>query len=246
MLPTPVCPGPRTSCCYPKPRNDHWAHLSRPSHDDLTSLPAPPTNAHAPDRMIRPAQESRFHGSSVYVLRISLVYLQIDKLEDMSNPRVISLFSKSDPHRSWNEGMSEGEFAVLFANSRPADLDPAIGPVAVIHSSLVDAVTYAQAETIKDTHLRCSIYDEVGLGKPPLRVIAGLRGADTTFLSAKFRLWGGGICLGAGVALGAAEALSGMTLNWAGMLAARIGPAGAILLLTEVGVRLSDRKKKQT
>lgn len=109
----------------------------------------------------------------------------------------------------------------------------------------MDAVTYAEAETIKEPHLRCSIYDEVGLAKPPLRVIAGTRGADKTFLSAKFRVWGGGICLGAGLALGAAEALSGMTLNWAGMLAARIGPAGAILLLTEIGLRLSRRTKRQ-
>ena len=140
--------------------------------------------------------------------------------------------------------MSEGEFAVLFANRQPADLDPAIGPVAVICPSLADAVTYAEAETIKDPYLRCSIYDELGLAKPPLRVIAGSQGADTSFLSPKFRLWGGGICLGVGFALGAAEALSGMTLNWAGMLAARIGPAGAILLLTEIGIRLSDRTKK--
>ena len=41
--------------------------------------------------------------------------------------------------------MSEGEFAVLFANRQPAGLDPAIGPVAVICPSLVDAVTYAEA-----------------------------------------------------------------------------------------------------
>lgn len=141
--------------------------------------------------------------------------------------------------------MSAGEFAVLFANCRPTEIDAALGPVAVIFSSLNDAIGYAETETKKAPRLRCSIYDESGMGGPPVRVIAGARGADTSFLSSRFRLWAGSACLATGIALSAAEMLSGMTLTWAGLLAARIGPAGAILLLTEAGVRLSNRVKKQ-
>ncbi len=140
--------------------------------------------------------------------------------------------------------MVEGEFAVLFANRQPAGIDRALGAVAVIFPSLAEAKAYAESETAKEPYLRCSLYGPEGLALPPAVVIAGAKGQDTSFLSSKFRLWVGSICLGVGVALGAAELASGMELNWAGMIGSRIGPVGAILLLTEAGVRLSARGKK--
>lgn len=141
--------------------------------------------------------------------------------------------------------MQAEEFAVLFANRQPADLNPALGAVAVLFRSREDAEAYAREEVAKEPYLRCSIFDSHGMGAPPLTVIAGAKGADTSFLSSKFRVWAGGICLAVGVALGAAEILSGMSLTWAGMLGSRIGPAGVLLLLTEVGVRLSNRRKRE-
>ena len=140
--------------------------------------------------------------------------------------------------------MQPGEFAVLFTNTQPASIDPSLGFVAVLFSSLEKAVAYARAEVKAEPRLRCSIYDVRGLSEPPLRIIAGAKGQDRSFLSSKFRLWMGSICLVVGIALGAAELMSDMSLSWAGMLGARVGPVGVILLLTEIGVRLSERRKK--
>lgn len=162
----------------------------------------------------------------------------------MQDGHIVPLFDPKAQPAHWNERMRPGDFAVLFANRQPAAIDPALGPVAVIFDTLAGARQYAVTETLKEPHLRCSIYTEQGLALPPLQVIAGAKGADRSFLSSRFRLWAGGICLGVGAALGVAELASGMQLNWAGMLGSRIGPAGVLLLLTELGVRLSARQRK--
>ncbi len=162
----------------------------------------------------------------------------------VTTSHTIPLFDASVTPSSWNERMHANEFAVLFANLQPPDIDPSLGSVAVIFPSFQGAIAYANHETEKQPHLRCNIYDARGLGCPPLKVIAGLQGQDTNFLTPRFRLWAGGICVCLGTALGAVEMLSGMSLSWAGMIAARIGPAGVILLLTELGVRLSARQRR--
>jgi hypothetical protein len=133
----------------------------------------------------------------------------------MGSVRILPLYDASVRPPTWNERMRIGDFAVLFANGQPPDLDPAMGAVAVLFESRDEAEAYARRETAKEPYLRCCIYDSRGLGAPPLAVIAGDRGADTNFLSSKFRLWTGGICLTVGMALGLAEILSGMSLTWA-------------------------------
>ena len=141
--------------------------------------------------------------------------------------------------------MRADEFAVLFANLQPINLGKTLGPVAVVFATCDKAKAYAHMQIAKEPRLRCTIYDSRGMGAPPLAVIAGAQGADTNFISSKFRLWGGGVCLSIGVALGLAEWLSGMSLTWPGLIAARIGPVGALLLLMEVGVRLSEHQKRK-
>lgn len=163
----------------------------------------------------------------------------------MESVRILPLYDASFRPPTWNERMRIGDFAVLFATRQPADLDPALGTVAVLFESRDEAEAYARRETAKEPYLRCSIYDSRGMGAPPLAVIAGARGADTSFLSSKFRLWIGGICLAVGIALGFAEIQSGMSLTWAGLIGSRIGPIGVVLLLTELGVRLSERWKQK-
>jgi hypothetical protein len=163
----------------------------------------------------------------------------------MESVRVLRLYDSSVRPPTWNERMRVRDFAVLFANQQPADLDPALGAVAVLFESCDEAEAYARREAAKEPYLRCSIYDSRGMGAPPLAVIAGARGADTNVLSSKFRLWIGGICLVVGIGLGWAEILSGMSLTWAGLIGSRIGPIGVVLLLTEVGMRLSERWKQK-
>ncbi len=139
--------------------------------------------------------------------------------------------------------MREGQYAVLFQNRQPASVDTSLGPVAVLFADLASAERYARGETVREPYIRCNIYDSHGMGRPPLLVIAGAKGEDKSFLSARFRRWVGGGCFAVGVVLGSVEWWSGFTLTWPGVLGSRIGPAGAILLLTEAGVMLTERWK---
>ncbi len=141
--------------------------------------------------------------------------------------------------------MMDGEFAVLFANEQPPEMDGSAGPVCAIFGSFAEAERYAREQTALWPRMRCSIYDHQGMGQAPLAVIAGEKAQDRSFLSANFRRWVGGVCFVLGVVLGVVEWRSDFSLSWPGMLGSRIGPAGAILLLTEAGVVMTARWKER-
>jgi hypothetical protein len=162
----------------------------------------------------------------------------------MVEPRTLPLFDPKATPQSWSERMVDGEYAVLFANEQPQHLSSST-PVCVVFTSLREAENYARVQTALQPRMRCSIYDHNGMGRAPVAVIAGAQGAQKDFLSAKFRRWLGGILFVAGVILGIMEWRSDFKLTWAGTLGSRLGPAGAILLLTELGVVLTARHRRR-
>ena len=142
--------------------------------------------------------------------------------------------------------MTPGEFAVLFSGEQPplaSESGNPFVPSCVVFPSLAEAEAYARAQIEGYPKLRCSIYDHHGLGQEPLTEIAGQEGRDRNEITAGFRRWVGGSLLLIGVILGAAEWASDFRLSWAGMVGSRIGPAGAILVLTEIGVVLSANQR---
>jgi hypothetical protein len=157
--------------------------------------------------------------------------------------RVLPLFDPKATPQNWNERMSPGEFAVLFSNLQPLDLPKS--PVAVIFPTLSEAEDYATAQTEALPALRCSVYDDNGLGREPIRVIAGAQGHDRNVISSGFRRWVGGALLLIGLIFGFIEWRADSKLMWAGTLASRIGPIGFILLITELGIVLTDRQKRR-
>lgn len=165
--------------------------------------------------------------------------------KDMHEPRTLPLFDPQATPQSWNERMAPGEYAVLFANTRPQSISPSAGPVCVVFDSLASAEEYAHAQVALQPRLRCNIYDHHGLANAPLEVIAGTQGADNSGISSTFRRWVGGALFIIGAVLGIAEWHSDFRLTWAGTLGSRIGPIGAILLITEAGVMITARQKRK-
>lgn len=146
--------------------------------------------------------------------------------------------------------MADGEAAVLFTGDRPEELNGTETPDAgfcVVAGSLAEGEQYAREAVAAQPKMIARIYDRRGMVGAPLAEFAGSQ-ANRSEISAKFRRWGGGSLFVVGVLLGAAELISGMRINWAGMLAARLIPVGVILLLTELGLVLGarrERKRKQ-
>jgi hypothetical protein len=169
----------------------------------------------------------------------------------MAEPRILLLFDPKATPQSWNERMSPGEYAVLYSNLQPpaegkgADSFRSSDPVCVVFDDLGAAEAYATRRVAEFPKLRCRIFDHHGMGGAPVREIAGAEGHDRNEISAKFRRWAGGGLLLAGIALGIAEWWSDFTLNWAGLIGARIGPVGTILLITELAIVLEARRKRR-
>jgi hypothetical protein len=169
----------------------------------------------------------------------------------MAEPRILLLFDPKATPQTWNERMSPGEYAVLYSNLQPplagqqADSFSSTDPICVVFDSLGAAEEYATRQAAQFPKLRCRIYDHHGLGRSPVREIAGTEGAEKNQISARFRVWVGGGLLLTGIALGLAEWLSDFRLTWAGTVAARMAPVGVILLITELAIVLEARRKKR-
>jgi hypothetical protein len=169
----------------------------------------------------------------------------------MAEPRILLLFDPKATPQSWNERMAPGEYAVLYSNLQPpleggsTNGFSSADPVCVVFDDLRAAEEYATRQVAQYPKLRCRIYDHHGLGGGPVKEIAGAEGRDRNEISSRFRRWFGGGLLVAGVALGLAEWRSDFTLNWAGMVGARVGPVGVILLITELAIVLEARRKRR-
>jgi hypothetical protein len=147
--------------------------------------------------------------------------------------------------------MAEAEFAVLFSGDRPETVEgePAPDvPFCVVASDMAGAERFAREAVVQHPTMIARVYDRRGMVGAPLFEAAGAK-ANRSEISAKFRRWAGGGLFGVGAALGLAEIISGFTINWAGMLAARLLPVGVVLLLTEaaivVGARREEKRKSR-
>jgi hypothetical protein len=143
--------------------------------------------------------------------------------------------------------MSEGEFAVLFSGDRPATVEGEStpeGPFCVVAADMVAAERYANEAVVQHPEMIARVFDRRGMVGAPLFEAHGSK-ANRNEISARFRRWAGGGLFITGAALGLAEIISGFSINWAGMLAARLLPVGVVLLLTEAAIVLSSRREKK-
>ena len=143
--------------------------------------------------------------------------------------------------------MAEGEFAVLFSGDRPGTVEgeptPEV-PFCVVAADMVNAERYANEAVVQHPEMIARVYDRRGMVGAPLFEAHGAK-ANRSEISARFRRWAGGGLFGVGAALGLAEIISGFTINWAGMLAARLLPVGVVLLLTEAAIVVSARRERK-
>lgn len=149
--------------------------------------------------------------------------------------------------------MQEGEFAVLYSDARNGAAktpenqlcrDPN-GATCTVFESLTEAENYCAAKLAEYPTLRLRIYDHEGLAKPPIRDILRQEYQPKGEMTPRVRRWLGGALLLAGIALGMLEWLSNGSLTWAGVLAVRIGPAGLILVTTELVITLENRHDRR-
>ncbi|WP_263417496.1 hypothetical protein [Terriglobus albidus] len=143
--------------------------------------------------------------------------------------------------------MAEGEFAVLFSGDRPETVEGEAtpeGPFCVVAADMADAERYAREVVVLYPTMITRVYDRRGMVGAPLFEAHGAK-ANHSEISARFRRWAGGSLFGVGAALGLAEIISGFTINWAGMLAARLLPVGVVLLLTEAAIVVGARREQK-
>ncbi|WP_255462383.1 hypothetical protein [Granulicella sp. WH15] len=166
----------------------------------------------------------------------------------MAEPRTLLLFDPKAQPPSWNERLIPGEFAVLYSSepARPvssAGTRPA-GPTCTVFGSLSEAEAYASEQVAASPWLRCRIYDHHGLGGRPVREVRGTDFKGDSELSARFRRWAGGLLFFGGAALMGLDWSTGFTYNWPAALGARMLPVGLVLLLTELVIIITERRKK--
>jgi hypothetical protein len=140
---------------------------------------------------------------------------------------------------SWNERMSPGDFAVHFSGVHKQE---SAAQCAVL-GSLPEAEAFAQEAVRQNTILRCRIYSHEGFVGAPVREFHGADFKTEGDLSTKFRRWGGGGLLGAGLLLIAFDWSSGFSLSWPALVGSRLVIPGLVLLATEVLVLLNARQK---
>jgi hypothetical protein len=139
--------------------------------------------------------------------------------------------------------MAQGDYAVHFSEFETPEASAA--PYCLVFDSLNDAEQYSINEVAHRPKLRCRIYDDHGLGKPPVRDIRGSEFHDKADISPVFRRWGGGALLFGGLLLFCTDWVFGFRWLWPSMLGSRIMLPGAVLVITEVFVQLHERSKRR-
>lgn len=139
--------------------------------------------------------------------------------------------------------MTDGEYAVHFSEFETPEASAA--PYCLVFDSLADAEQYASTQVAARPKLRCRIYDHHGLGHPPVCEIKGSQFRDKTDISPVFRRWGGGILFFGGGLLFCIDWFAGFRWLWPSMVGSRMILPGAILVVTELFVRLHERQKRR-
>ncbi len=132
--------------------------------------------------------------------------------------------------------MQAGEYAVHYS-SFPAG-DPGT-PYCDIFPSLTDAETHAREEVLRRTDVRCRVYDAQGLVGAPLFEVAGKDYKGESNLS-HFRRWVGGVTFILGLVLTLVDVFADYRLLWPSAIGTRLLIPGAVLLVTEGLVVLTE------
>ena len=161
------------------------------------------------------------------------------------------LFDPDAKPQSWNERLQPNEFAVLYYGPRDAQPLAVEGvdavpdaPFCTVFPTLDDAEGHAREQVRRNPELECRIYDETGLGGPPLREISGLRHKKESEISPRFRRWGGSVLFGGGLALVVYDWSQDFSLTWPATIGLRLLPAGLVLLITEAVLVWSARRRR--
>ena len=163
----------------------------------------------------------------------------------MPRSHTMLLFDPTAQPSGWNERMHDGEYAVLYS-FRPvaAGADSAHeNPYCSVFGSLEEAEEHAFQQVDLHPALRCRIYDRNGLASQPVREIAGREHRGESELSAGFRRWAGLILCVGGAGLILFDWMSDFSRTWPATLGIRAFPVGLILLVTELVVVWTARRK---
>lgn len=152
--------------------------------------------------------------------------------------RTVALYD-SESGLSWNEKMSLGDFAVHYSSCNKQEQTA----YCAILGSLPEAVAFAKSAVEQSPTLRCRIYSAEGFIGAPLGEFRGKQYKAEGDISTRFRRWGGGGLLGAGLMLMAVDWASGFRLTWPALVGSRMIIPGAVLLITEALVMLNARQK---
>jgi hypothetical protein len=164
----------------------------------------------------------------------------------VSYPRTLPLFDSTVSQGTWNERMSEGEYAVHYSAFSSSDRT---GPYCTVFADLESAVAYAQHQVAANPTLQCRIYDHHGLAGQPAREISGSTFKWPSEITARFRRWGGSILFFGGAILFAVDWANDFNYAWPSLVGSRIVLPGLVLLFIEAMIilqaRLDARKQPQ-
>ena len=157
----------------------------------------------------------------------------------LSPLRTLPLYDPYTQPSSWNERMSVGEFAVHSSHGKSSR---SVHFCAVFRS-LQDAEQYAMAQTHLDPTLRCRIYDHRGFVGAPVQEMRGTKYKGELDFSPRTRKWMGIGLLASGSGLFSFDWANDFQFSWPSVVGSRLLIPGAILLVTEGLIRLTQWQK---
>ncbi len=160
----------------------------------------------------------------------------------MSASRTLPLFDDAVSPASWNERMTEGEYAVLYSDiAGPAGSSP----FCTVFAILADAENYARDQVTVRPTLRCRIYDHHGLAFQPVREFTGAAYKGESEMSPRLRRWSGAALVSIGTGLVLFDWMHDFRLSWPGVVGSRLLIPGIILLVTEALIAVHAREKQR-
>ena len=134
-----------------------------------------------------------------------------------------------------------GEYAVHYSSFESrfgADL------FCTVFGSLEESEDHARREIARRPELRCRIYNHEGFAGPPIREFTGSEYKEEAGIGPRFRRWGGGFLFFGGLTLTIIDWRSDFELSWPAMIGTRLLFPGLALLVTDVVIVLTERRKR--
>jgi hypothetical protein len=155
--------------------------------------------------------------------------------------RTVLLYDERAHPPCWNERMTPGEYAVHYSSFADGSGG---NPYCTLFADLQAAEAHARQETARRPELRCRIYDDEGLSKPPLSEFKGREYKDEASIGPRFRRWGGGLLFVGGLILTIIDWRSGFELSWPAMIGTRLLAPGLVLLVADAVIVVTERRKR--